>query len=279
MPANAAAAATTDAYRAQLLMMRQQLAASTRTSWASITLEDLDRSYSAWLARTVPAVTAAQRTSAALATAYLSAFASRSLERPVPPEQIDMGAIVGQVAGGRTVAQALAPPLYTAKAALRTVPGPRALEIALARALRSIGTAVTDASDAALHAAMLRSPIVPGWRRVVSPNCCGACLALAGRQYETRKAIERHPDCRCTAEPVIAGVVETIKREKGYELVEAMTPAQLALLFKGRGGEDKAQLLLDGEISIDDLITRTPRADGAQDWISETPLAALAALN
>lgn len=276
MPANAAAAAATDAYRAQLLLLRQQVAAAASTRWSSVSLAELDRSYAAWLAQTVPAVAAAQRSSAVLATAYLSAYLSRSIERPVPPERVDLQAILAAGTGGRTIAAALAPPLYTVKAALRTVAGSRALEVALGRALRTIGETVTETAGEALRAAMIRSSIVPAWRRIVSANCCGACLALAGREYETRKAVERHPGCRCTAEPVVAGVVETVKREKGYEIVKAMTPDQLAATFAGRGGADKARLLLDGEISLDDLVTRTERADGGA-WISETPLATLAA--
>lgn len=276
MAANRQAQVATDAYRARLVALRGRSTAYLRGHWRrQLRAADLDASFAAWLAVAIAGLTAAQRAAIALSAGYLAAYLSAALARPEPPAPIAEGDRVGRTTDGRSLAQALRPALVTVKVALAQR---EAADVALRRginqATRTGASEVLDTARDALAGAMSADERVIAWHRVVSAGACGACLALAGRRYETSRRVERHPYCRCTQQPVIDGVPDRIAVPTGTQIFHALPPAAQDRLFAGRGGAGKAALLRDGDITLEQLVSRSPQAT-RPDFITETPLAAL----
>lgn len=120
-------------------------------------------------------------------------------------------------------------------------------------------------------------PEVTGYRRVANDGACGACLALQdGEIMPDDDPFEAHPGCLCTAEPVVSGLNDrSFGRPTGQERFDALSPAAQDLMFAGRGGAAKADLLRAGDIRIDDLVVRHARRPGQTPLLSERPLHAL----
>ncbi|HTE62876.1 MAG TPA: hypothetical protein VK631_21155, partial [Solirubrobacteraceae bacterium] len=109
---------------------------------------------------------------------------------------------------------------------------------------------------------------VIGWRRVTRGGC-GACLAAADNIVQ-RGDLKVHPHCECTAEPVLAGVSDSIVRPSGREVFASWPQEQQDALL----GPEKAALIRSGEVPFERLIAPQPMAI-APDGLTEAPLAAL----
>ncbi len=275
MPASEGSLALTDGYRARLLATRQTVTRALNASWRMLDLADLDATYAVWVSALAPTISAAQAAGVALADAYLATYIRSETGRHTPPIGIDPAALAGKDQFDRPLEQALIPPIYTVKMSLADHGAEGALELGLARAARIAAGATLAAPAAALTEALGSRSEVVGYRRATSSNPCGACLAAAtGAIQETATTLEPHTHCRCTKEPVIKGVRERYFRPTGQEMFDRMTPAEQDALFHGRGGAEKAELLRSGEITLDDLLTRQPMAEGGA-VITETPMSAL----
>jgi hypothetical protein len=109
-----------------------------------------------------------------------------------------------------------------------------------------------------------------GWRRVTSGGC-GACLAAAtGAIHADRTALPVHDHCRCTTEPVVRDVPDTVTRPTGADMVAGMTTAQQDAAL----GTETAALLRAGQITLPDLIATSPMVAIA-DQITQAPIKAL----
>lgn len=248
----------TDNYRRRIVALRRTTIAALYASW-ELDEDNLDRSFARWLAGAEVALSAAQRTAAVLADVYVAGFVGSELGVPSAPLGLDPGAFAGRSGDGRPLREALTPPLYTVKRAIGAGrPIASALVSGRARAVRTASVELDAAADGALDSVLIARDEVVGWRRVSSSGSCGACLAaVTGAVQADARPLLRHPHCRCTKEPVVAGVPDKFTRPTGQDLFDAMTAAEQNRLFAGRGGEAKAELLRSGKVTLEDLSTET----------------------
>lgn len=275
MPASRTALALTDAYRDRLLTIRQRAALVVAHGWRNLEPARLEESYAAWLATTQATVEAAKREGVAASDAYLAAYLAAELASEARPRGLDPEPYLEAI-GGRPLGRALLTPLLTVKVALQQGrPSSEALRLGLARATRIAAVEAMDAPRRALADLMRDEDRIAGWRRVTSRNACGACLALAdGVVRDPGDVLETHGHCRCTAEPVVRGVRERIRRPTGREHFDALSHEEQDALFHGRGGAEKAELIRAGAVPFDALIQRE-HMEATPDEFTEAPLSRL----
>lgn len=262
MAANRRSLALTDRYRDALLQLRLRATVATAQAWRNLSPEDLDGSYRAWMATAIAVVEASKVRGVALSDAYLAAFLASETGREYQPRGVDPDAYM-DTEDGRSLAAALVVPLLTVKMLADSRGLDVALGMGLLRASRIVATEVLGAPRRALGDLMADTPEVKGWRRVTRPNACGACLALAnGVVMDPGARLKVHGNCRCTAEPVVRGVRDRYIRPTGEEIFRAMSPKQQAELFRGRGGEEKAELLRSGAVPFAALVAHQEQAVG-----------------
>lgn len=276
MPATDRSIELTDRYRDQLRRERLATVSALRSSFASIDGEDLDRSYESWRSAAVAITEASQRASEAITSSYVAAYIhSEAGHRSTVLRHA--AELIGVDRFGRPLARAFTPPLATVKMAIGSgVALDLALAYGLQRALRIGSDSVGAAGKALLHHQLVHQKLVTGWRRVTRGKPCGACLAAAnGTVMSPDAPIEFHTNCDCVKEPVIAGVDERVTRPTGSEIFAALSRSEQDALFHGAAGKQKASLLRQGRISLDELIAREEPALGGPAVITERPLAEL----
>lgn len=275
MPATRAAIALTNGYRRRLLDLRQRAVAAASQAWR-LDFANLDRSYAAWLAATTSTTTIAQTVGAQLSDAYLAAYLGAELGAPVDPVGIDPHALSGQAADGRSLAVALLPALFTVKLAIgQGRPLAAASSLGLSRARRLVGDALLATPRRALDQASERqAERLLSWRRVTAANACGACLGSAAGEHPLEEPLHLHGNCRCTKEFRVRDVEEKWLRPTGEQIFQALSAEDQNNLFRGRGGERKAELIRSGQIALANLVAKAEMAT-ATDGIQEAPLSAL----
>lgn len=273
MPANQRSVVITDAYRRQLLTVRERTAGMLADRWRMIDWGDLDGSFRRWLPQAAAVLQSGQAVAAGLAAPYLSAFMSSELDETTTTPAVDAPSIAGTTRDGRPIIASLAGAMVATKMAiLHRRPQPEALRAGLQQVVRSGRYEVADAGRRALGEAMATEERVVGWRRVAHLRACGACLADAsGRVHPPESALRIHSACSCSQEPVVRDVAERVRRPTGRETFDAMSIEEQDRLFAGRGGAAKAELVRSGAVSFEALITtETSHASGL--FITETPL-------
>lgn len=141
-----------------------------------------------------------------------------------------------------------------------------ALHYGHASAVRLIQTEVMDAAQRELSSQMKASPLCDGWRWK-SRGTCGACAAMdSGERLPDGAPLNRHPNCRCIAEPTFRGVRERIQRETGRERFLRAAVAVQNEMF----GAEKAELVRTGVIAWEALVHVA--RDGFKPKVTETPL-------
>lgn len=278
MPANPASLEITDDYRARLLRLRDRVVRMVLTSWTTtVDIERLEASFRVWARAAEETISAGQAAAAMASGTYLAEFVASELDEHPTPLDLDPGDYAGQANDGRPLGALLGSVLVGARLAERKGLDVSQVRVAgAARAVRLARTEVMEASRRALADGMNRHQRVKGYRRVTSGSgSCGACLGSATRTiYPTRARLRIHWSCRCTAEPVVSGVSERVKRPTGEELFRAMSASEQARMFAGKGGEAKAALIRSGEVSLADLVV-VERNAIMEDTITEAPLKVL----
>jgi hypothetical protein len=269
MPANQRSLHITDNYRRKLAHLRLQAAVVTRRNWAAISPADLDGTFPGYVAATAPALTELQRAGGRLSLAYLTAFLTSETGRRVPTP--DVAVVAGQARDGRPLADALVPPLFTVKQQIGAGHEmAAALTMGLNRALRTASEEAIAPARASLSDGMRAEGRVIGWRRVTGGGC-GACIAAAtGAIHADDEALEVHPACQCSTEPVVADVPDRVQRPTGPQIFEGMSAQEQDQLL----GSEKAELIRSGVAALQDLIQRDHMAV-IDDGITEAPLSAL----
>lgn len=272
MPRSELALRLTDGYRGRLLGLRQIALRRAASAWQGVALEDLDRSFELWLAAASGALTEVQARSVALSGGYLAAYLSVETGRRIALRHSDTAALVGKSRDGRLLRDALHPAVITVKQRIAEENPPDvALAAGLARALRTVALDASHAPRAALAESMQAEDQVIGWRRVTAGDACGACLGAAtGAIRADDEVLEAHAYCQCGAEPVIARVREHVQRPTGTEIFESKPAEQQNQLL----GEEKAELVRSGQVSLPELVAHSPMAT-EHDHITERPLSAL----
>lgn len=281
MPAYKRSLAITDRYRRQF--QQTNTLASQRVGQGFndiVRVDNLDVNFRLFVPFAVGIINTARAQQVRLADAYVSRFATSELRRNINPLGISTDKYAGQFDQfGRPLDEALWPALYSTKLGVhRGYKMNQAVAFGVARITRITSMMVASAGRNAMSDIMDRSGEVRGWTRVSEGDACGACLALVtGEVLDPSEDLSEHPNCNCTAEPVIAGVRESVQRPTGQEIFDSMSSSQQDQLFAGRGGADKAQLLRDG-LPLSSLVDKEPYAlDGGRVAITEKPLSALTA--
>ncbi|MFF8473890.1 hypothetical protein [Streptomyces sp. NPDC015414] len=103
-----------------------------------------------------------------------------------------------------------------------------------------VRTVVADTGRQADQVAMVGTPGVRAYVRVVEMPSCSRCIILAGREYGVSNGFLRHPRCDCTMEPVTR--LHRPAPVDANDIFERMTPEQRRKVF----GEAGAKAIQDG---------------------------------
>lgn len=266
MPANRRSITVTNTYRQRTAALRDQTARSAAAAYRStVNLDDLEATHAAWATATERSVRVSQQTAGRLSNGYLAAYLAS-----------ETGAVGGAVAApiatgapsGKTVAEALAVALIAVRVALKGGDSfAQATSFAARRMQRDVGEMVMHSSRQTLTDAMAATPSVKGWRRVTSGGC-GACLAATTDEvFAAAATIDVHPNCLCTAEPVITGIADRVRRPTGRDIFNGLTEQQQDELL----GPDKARLIRSGDVPFDRL-AGTSRMTAQPDALTERSL-------
>ena len=260
----------TDIYRRALNGVRDSAASTAGQMWRGVDPTNIDETLPPVLAAVELVVTAAQTQTATLAGVYMSAFVLSETGEAVP-FSVDASLYAGFTQDGRPVADVLALSSVSMKLASgRGASIPTIAAAGLARTVRTVRTEVVSGARTAQRD-MMEAPSVSGFYRVSSGDPCLACAGLAGIKSSSGDAFPLHGACRCTAEPVMAGVPDRLAPPDGKAILNAQDPAQSAALYG-----DKAALLKDGSVSLDDMVT-IREAPSWGPMLFESPLPTIAA--
>jgi hypothetical protein len=271
MPAAERSIRLTDAYRTRVALLQQRASEQAAGRWGSVTAGDLDGTHAAWLAGVVPTLEVFQRTGRTLTVAYLAAYIASELNRaPAPPPA--PRATVGVTDDGRPLATALVTSLIAVKAALKDGQDPQAaLDAGKARATRMAAAAAIFTPRSELDEQIATHDQIVGWRRVTFGGC-GACLAAAtGAIQHEREILKVHDHCRCTKEPVVGDVQDTVARPTGPEIFAAMSRQEQDQAL----GPAAAQAIREGRVAWPELIGTSPMVE-RPDMLTQAPLRAAA---
>lgn len=276
MPASPRSLAITDAYRARLVSLRTQAAAVAKKAWPIVSLDDLDGTVRQWAQVTGLTVARGQLAAATLTNLYLAAYVAAETGRPAEPSGVDLSEYEGKTEDGRPVTDLLVGAGIAVKVALGYGHnGNVALAAGLARGMRGASGQVLAAGRTAMDDMTRADSQIVGWRRVASGNACGVCLGAAtGAIQSDEQVLLCHDSCRCTKEPVIRGVRDTVQRPTGTEVFDDLSPAEQDAVFAGTGGAAKADLIRSGQIGLADLARTVPQVS-RPDQLVEAPLEAL----
>lgn len=276
MAATARSLRLNDQYRSRLLDVRNRSVIAIAASWRAMSIHTYDQAFPGWLRAATATIANAQAHTATLSNQFAATYVASERGRAHQPTPLELSRYVGRTRDGRPVAQVLALADVSTRTALAYGARPeQAMEQGLGRAVRATRTEVMDAGRAALGAAMVHDAAITGWQRIPSSNPCGACLALSDAgPRATDEDLEIHASCSCTAIPIVGGVPNNVEPLVGMALFESKTPDEQDALFEGRGGAAKAELIRNGDITLEQLKTNHHHPEWV-DEVYETPLAQL----
>lgn len=263
MPAQELSLSVTEAYRESLLALRDRVQALARTTWASVSMDDLEGTFSRWQSLMVTTVTGAQAAAVRSSGAYLSAYiASELSEAPQPSPAIDSTRYVGKTRDGRPLSDALRSPLIGVRREFKRGANlEAAMREGLNRAVRMTGEAVMHAGRQSLLDMIEADERTDGFERSVA-GTCAACMALSGKAAD-----EVHPGCQCVSQPTVVGVRDRFPLPTGSALFTSMGKAEQDAAI----GAAPAEAVRNGEISLEDLVSHARQRKG-DDFITQRPL-------
>lgn len=269
MPGSERSLLITGAYRERLAALTDRMGAYVASTWATVRIEDLDRSHDAWAAAVTVALEQAQRAGVNLTLAYLSAFvASETGRRVLEVPAYEASRAVGFDEHGQPLGEPLSKTLIGVKSLMKDgKTAGEALTQTGARAERLASGIVMAAPRTAMADQIESDPRIVGWRRVTGGGC-GACLAAASHPYAS-EPMRVHAHCRCSQEPIVKDVPDRVPRESGPEIFARMSRAEQDKAL----GPTAAQAVRDGAVAWPDLIQTDPMNVGP-DWISQAAVAA-----
>lgn len=173
-----------------------------RAVWSVLDPQDLDGTFEDWLIAVVPLVETQRRSSAALASSYVTTLRSLELGLNADPftpflaDQLDRRAL--------TTSMLVTGPV-SIRANLGRMPLARAIDIAEGRTAASAMRHALNGGRETVLRSVKDDRRAKGWTRVASGKACSFCSMLAdrGAVYGAESAnFEAHDGCTCTAEPV-----------------------------------------------------------------------------
>lgn len=269
MPANQRSFAVTDAYRDRLGAIRERTERLASGLWPTIeTLDETD-----WVDRMAPALAQAQVEAVRVSAAYLQAFVSSEIGRPVRGSELDSREYAGVSRDGRPMVEALQSPLIGTLKLLKEGRDPdEAIEMGRTRALRMVEQSLMHAARASLSAAMQANELVEGWQRGVK-GTCGACagdIAIEVSVNLPGVPLLVHPNCQCVTVPVVTGVRNLYPLPTGEEIFDRMTRQE-----QDEGlGPVAAGAIRSGEVGLADLVAESP-LETQENFLTQRPVSAL----
>lgn len=261
MPASPRSLQVVSQYRARLAQIRARTEAAARREWPSIETLDGTR----WPERMAAVVGRAQTEATRATSAYLTAYLSTELGHRVRAVPVNARSYVGTARDGRPLAEALQSPVIGVRAALKDGKSPdEALAFGWNRAARMLEMDVMHTARTSLLDSIKADERFDGWQRATA-GTCGACMALAGTSG-TNFAV--HPGCQCQPAPVVKGVPDLVPLLTGVEMFSRMTREEQDEQF----GPEKAEALRAGEITLEDLVSRSRLVTDQPDYLTEAPL-------
>lgn len=187
-------------HRLAQLRLGSQVVGLLHAAFRLLDPDDLDATFSGWLAVTTPIVHNSRRVSTQMAAAFINklrldhvgfdpAF-SPQLAAALSDDLLRTSMLVtGPVA---------------AKAAIgRGIPITRAMDIAEARSSAAAMRHVLNGGRETLVATVRADDRAHGWRRIASGRACKFCSSLEGMVVSEQNAdFQAHDGCSCSAEPV-----------------------------------------------------------------------------
>lgn len=271
MPASARSLRLTDLYAQRLKAVAAQVEQQVASRW-NLEPDDFDGSYRSWREVAVQVVSQAQRQNVRLTQGYLAAFIASETGRRTAAPVVSPDLFVGRSRDGRDLREAWDSPVIKAKVAVRDGSSPEeASDVARAAALALVGLDTYAAARGSMAEAFQSTPIVVGYRRVTVGATCGACMGAAtGAILPKNSDFHVHPGCDCVAEPALRNVPDLARRKTGTEIYNDLSPTEQA----ARVGEEAAELIRTGEITLGDLVGSSPMKT-EPDFITQKPLADL----
>lgn len=214
MPPTLDAAATTDAYRAELLRLRNAAAVFAVRGFDEIDLDVSEHAIAsqlrAWSSEAASFTETAQARAQQLAAGYVPAYlaAADVADEGPSPDPRPTGAIGARSLPGAYRSAGWAMLWQLGRGAGRSA----AIAYGGAVTMRTARTAVSEAAREQLAQTIAVHPEIVGYSRVTAARCCERCFSHAGQLYHDRHGFYAHPSCHCTAEPVIRDVPERVKR-------------------------------------------------------------------
>jgi hypothetical protein len=234
--------AVTAAYRQSLIRASARLATILGSAWVRLTAADRNAA-DEWVRLVVPIVLGAQIHAVTLSDAYLSAYLSDVLDRPIAPLGLNPAPLIGVAARrGAPLEQVYSRPLgQVAKAVGLGVTLNDALRAEQWRVASAASTDVQLSARAARVQWAEESPHHIRWQRVTGGSTCALCASAAGKTYASGDLMPLHAGCNCTTEPVVDG--DEPRSRPDPEIDDSPELAQAAA-----DGESVARVVHDPEL-------------------------------
>lgn len=219
--------------------------AAARTSWAGMSIDNLDRSFLRVGPRLVTLTASMQRAAVTDAIAYVPRVLDEQGIGSEPAGRTAIAPFVGVASDGRPLESLLYEPVIRTKQLIgQSATADRAMHGGIATLERIIATQIADAARAAVSVGIASRPRI-GWVRMLSTPSCSRCAVLAGRFYRWNEGFDRHPRCDCRHIPVtenVAGDLTTDPR-KAIEAgqVSGLSKADTKAILEA--GADPAQVI------------------------------------
>lgn len=284
MPATEQALRLEQMYGTQLGELWRRIVAIVQAQYAQIDPDRLADSFRAFIPQAAEVIALGQQQAQALAAAFIAQYVETETGRAFrsAPTSSD---VPGTTRDGVDIRTALSGSIAAVWFSLQTgMDVTQSLERGRHIVSRTTGLTVSDAAEREqVHQAeqapavrltgTLRSvPIGPapsnqsllkGWTWVTVGRTCAACLSQQdGSVRPWTQRGRRHPGCDCVRSPAIVGVPDTIRRQTGAEIFDAMTPDEQAGVFAS-AGDEKAQAVRSGQATLADFTHRDTVAAGS----------------
>lgn len=223
-------------YRARRRLI-EAVSKQARKAWRTLSLADLDGSWSMLSPTLLLALSGAQLAAAVGADDYLDAVLAAQEIDPAADGATAGRQLAGIASDGRELGTLLDQPVIATKIAIG---GGATTAEALATGYTSLDmivrTQVADAGRVADQVALTARPHANGYVRMVVGKTCSRCIVLAGKWYRYNAGFERHPSCDCVHIPsseAVGGDMVLSPRKT----FDAMSTAEQDKVFTKSGAE------------------------------------------
>lgn len=233
MPAQQRSLELLERYHDQLILIRDRTARVVDALYRGVDTENLTESFQAFVKAAQTMIVLGQAQTKTLTDAFMASYAASETGEPVkiaePAPHNE-----GFTTDGRPLGEAIGAVPAKVYLAVRQGQGTeKALAYGRFAINRFVQTELMDAATQEMNHQSKELDVVRGWRWK-SRGTCGGCLAMDnGKTFDAAKPLNRHPNCRCIAEPVL-DVPQRVDRDTGRErFMQLPEEEQDAALGKG----------------------------------------------